>query len=678
VIVALAGVIVALALGALGPVARADPAPPSSEAADAAPDPPVVELPEITVEAPRAAGVPDDPTGFTTVLRVDEHAGEAISTEELLGRAVGVQVRRFGGPGDPADISIRGSTANQVVVQLDGVRLGTAQSGGVDLSTIPLALLDRIEVSRGAGSVQAGSDAVGGVVNLVSLAPGGEERGRVIASGGDFGTAGLSFARRGTAAGGDYVLGYDAFRTRGDWSFERLPYRTGIGVVRPVPATAERINNAAERHVLLAGLDRSFGERIDVSLRDHFLYESRGMPGLDDGSVAHAGQRPDAHERRLRHLGIVQLEALEPGGLPLELGLEMAHLFDRLRFRDPDPVARLGAPIDVDDANATLTTRLRADGERSLGFSRHRLSAAFERRHDALDSDPFGDPTRTTLAWFVQDEASVLGGRVHLVPALRWDHTQGYGGEWLPRLGLALEPLSGLRLLANLERAYRAPSFDELYFPDEGFLRGNPGLRPEESTEGDVGVELALGDAGWLRDLRFQGALFHRDIDESIAFVLVSPSLVEPHNTGPATVKGFELSASLGVLGWLELSGNHTQLDATRDASGAPLPGRPERETSLRATLGPPSAAMSAFVEMHEVSEIPVSDTGHTQLPARTTWDVGAWLDLARFAPVRGFVSLRSLRAGVELTNVTDELVRDAEFFPQPGRTWMLRLEGAW
>ena len=82
-----------------------------------------------------------------------------------------MQVRKLGGPGEASEISIRGSTSAQVVVQLDGLRLNSEQTGGFDLSTIPLSMIQQLQVSRGGGSLQAGSAAIGGVVNFVPMAP---------------------------------------------------------------------------------------------------------------------------------------------------------------------------------------------------------------------------------------------------------------------------------------------------------------------------------------------------------------------------------------------------------------------------------------------------------------------------------------------------------------------------
>jgi outer membrane cobalamin receptor len=198
------------------------------------------QVPEVVAGAVERAEPSDDPSSFTEVIQVEDYRGEVASTAELLSRAVGVQVRRFGGPGDPAEISIRGSTSAQVVIQLDGFRLNTAQSGFVDLSTIPLALLDRIEITRGGGSVQAGSGAIGGVVNLVTLRPGGKPRNRVVGTAGSFDTYELSVARAATASGLEYVLGYDGFWTEGDWDFERLESESGIGDAHQQPEREPR------------------------------------------------------------------------------------------------------------------------------------------------------------------------------------------------------------------------------------------------------------------------------------------------------------------------------------------------------------------------------------------------------------------------------------------------------
>ena len=113
-----------------------------------------------------------DPTVFSDTIDLNDFAGEPITIDEVLGELPGVQVRRFGGPGDASELSIRGSTSSQVVVRVDGVRLDTAQSGTVDLSTLPAQLFERIDVRRGGGAVEVGS----GAAAIGASAPPGASR----------------------------------------------------------------------------------------------------------------------------------------------------------------------------------------------------------------------------------------------------------------------------------------------------------------------------------------------------------------------------------------------------------------------------------------------------------------------------------------------------------------------
>jgi outer membrane cobalamin receptor len=642
--------------------------------------PPLVtrEVPPVVVRAVEPGDLPADPSSFTTVIDVGRYRGEVTSVEELLERTPGVQIRRFGGEGQPAEISIRGSTASQVDVQLDGVTLNSAQSGAVDLSTIPLSLLERIEVSRGGGSVQAGSDAIGGVVNLVTRRPGGERRSNASLSGGSWNTWRGNAATSGTARGLEYALAYDGFGTDGDFEFRRPALDIGGVVIEPDPETATRINNQAETHAGLLALGHDLGEKAHVTVRDQLFYASRGQPGLDAGSVGAAGQRARAHERLTRNVLGATLEAAELTPARFDATLDFWHRYERTHFRDPETVPSLGTTIDTEDRNDELGSRLGFAREIPLFETLHRASLSLEAQHDALRSDSFEDRGRNAGAVVLQDDIGAFEQRVRVIPALRWDRTEGFGARWLPRIGAIVTPLPWLRVKGNLERSFRVPNFDELYFPDRGFVRGNPALQPEEATNADVGAKIAAARLGPVTDAFLEAAYFHNDVDDSIVFLLVSPSLVEPRNTGAATIDGVELSGGFRVFDWVDVSASYTHLDARIDATDAFLPGRAADETSVRVALGPPSRAVQLIGEVQITSDIPVSDSGNTILPSRTVWDAAISVDLVRLGWVPAQLPARSLLLTLEGKNLGDVAVRDAQFFPQPGRSFALRVETAW
>jgi vitamin B12 transporter len=645
-----------------------------------APQPPpiTVQVPPVVTRGIEPAQLPEDPSSFTTVIEVEPYRSEMRSVEDLLSLTPGVQVRRFGGEGQPSEISIRGSTPQQVVIELDGVKLNTAQSGAVDLSTIPLALLDRIEVSRGGGSVQSGTDAIGGVINLITRRPGGETRNAVAGEAGSFGTWRGSAARSGTADGVEYALGYDGFHTDGDWEFRRFDQQVGDILIEPDPRTATRINSAVDNQSGLIALGHSFGDATHLTLRDQIFYTSRGVPGLDSGSVGDAGQRSDAHERQTRNVAALDLETADLAHSGVDANVGLSYLFQRAVFRDPDVVPTIGSTIHTDDTNGSLVGRLGFETRRSLGPTEHRASLGLSLERDSLEATEQPDQTRNSVGVVAQDDASALEQRVRVIPALRFDDTEGFGGEWIPRIGVIVSPWKWLRLKGNLERSYRVPNFDELYFPDEGFIRGNPNLQPEKATNADAGGELGFAHVGPFDDVTLEGAWFHNSIDNSIVFLLVSPTLIEPRNTGPATSEGFELAGGFTVLRWIGVYANHTFVDATLNKTGAPLPGRARDETNVRVSIGPPSKAVQLIGSVQITSQIPVSDTGDTVLPDRTVWNATVAVDLVKLGLTPQRIPLRELLVALDAQNLTDVAIRDAEFFPQPGRSFTLRVEAVW
>lgn len=637
--------------------------------------------PPVIVEAVAPAALPEDPSSFVTVINVEEGAGDSQRVEDLIGHTVGVQVRRFGGAGQRSEVSIRGSSGSQVVVLLDGIRLNSAQSGTVDLSTIPGSLIERIEIYRGGGGVQTGSDAIGGVINVITKRASATPRTVLSFAAGSFGTWEGSASRTGRWGQAEYVLGYQGFRTDGDWKF-RPPDRELSGVLVPSSrGTVERVNNRSKRHSVLGRVGFDWGERARISIGDQFFTSSSGEPGLDSFGGAHLGQSLTAHRWRTRNVADVRLEVAGPASRDPKARFEewkgelrLFHRYDRSRFKDPTPP--FGSPTNSDNRNQSLGARLALDAVGEPNFGKHRGSIGFEAREDWLHAKDGGDPERLTLGVFVQDDVDL--GWLRIIPALRFDHTERIGGEWLPRIGVIIDLSSWLRLKGNWERSYRVPNFDELFF-DEQFLRGNPTLRPEDAREVDLGFEIGFASEGSGFDFHFEFAAFRRDIDNSIVFQVVSPSVVQATNTSDARVRGVEVTGSLGM-GWLKLSANYTRLDTEVAATGNPLPGRPQREYDLRIEVSPPSLMLEVAVEVHHVSSIPVSASGNNIVSGRTTFDAVLGVDLMR---IFGHPSARrspspDLRFTFTGRNLTDRSVRDARSFPQPGRTLSFGVMGAW
>lgn len=651
------------------------PAAPATAEDDSAMNDVIATEDEVLVTGIRTRRIVERPSAFVSVVDTDDYVAEQKDIADLLGEQVGVQVRRFGGPGEPAEVSIRGSTGSQVVVKLDGVRINSALSGSTDVSQLCLGLLESAEITRGGDPLGSGEGAIGGSVDLRTRRPGVVPINRVEVSGGAFGTWDTTVLRSARAGPLEYGIGYCGFGTDGDYTFARpdIEVATRPPTTRP---SIERVNNESIRHAgnLLLGADT--GEVGHLVFSDYVAYANHGEPGLDSGDDPLGGQNPYASAEEIQNLARIEWSADDLGWAGDRFETNFHHRYQRLEFDDPGVSAN---DESVSSLTETHSFGLEANDVWSFDAiaAGHELGLLASARRDAAYLDTAGDEGRTTVGVALSDDAGWLDDRVHLAPGVRFEWIQDLGAYWLPAIGVVLTPLPWFRIKANWQESLRAPSFDELYLPDKGFIRGNPDLLPERAQNSDVGVVLGLAELGPFRDLRFEGGVFQQDIDESIVWVPISPRTIESNNTGPARVRGFELAFEVAFTRFVRLRTNHTGLQSESLTTGRPLPGRADSESLVRLEVGEPGR-WKTVGEMHRTGEIPVSPSGAIVLPSRIVWSASAAVNLAGFDALHMPDALDEFWLYLTLTNISDVAVRDGLFFPQPGRSGYIGTEIEW
>jgi len=319
---------------------------------------------------------------------------------------------------------------------------------------------------------------------------------------------------------------------------------------------------------------------------------------------------------------------------------------------------------------------------RALG-GRHLVALEADANRDAVYADDGVAPYergRTNLAGDLSLESGYLDERLVVSPGFRVAWSQGFDPAYLPSLGVVATPLEWLRIKSNGFGSWRVPSFEELYHPDRGFIRGNPDLVPERAWGADGGVDLVFDRLGPLSAVGLSARAFYQKRRHEIVWTQVSPWVVQPVNLGDTRVVGLESSLSAEWSRWVAASLTYTGLDAELESTGRGVPGRAEREASARLRVGPASQ-WKLVAEWLYTGEIIASQDGNLSLPARSVFDLSASADLAALrplAPLRLRRAFGALWLVFAVDNVGDVAVRDALFAPQPGRSFTLGLETQW
>ena len=632
------------------------------------------EIETTVVRSTRIREAGDDPSSFTTVIRPEQFASQFRTTEELISRTPGVNILSYSGLGQYSTVSIRGSSSEQVLVLLDGVRLNTGEGGSVDFSTIPVDSIKKIEVVRGGGTTIYGSDAIGGVVNIVTQEPDGPPKASAAFTYGSLNTLkGWATASGGTR-GVSGLLSVTHFQSDGDFSFE-TPEVT-INGVPMVPSREEtRLNNDFFSDNVLLKADFTLTKDLTLTFNNDFFYTERGQAGTvwDPRLLARQDLLRNMTNLRLTCQGLIFPE--------LDVYLMLFNRYEYNHFRDPEPYLGAGKNEIIDNLTQDYYygVEVGADLFHSLWKMDHNVSFRGDfRREDLRDDveswmedDDYGDPYRMVYEWFLQDEIVLLGNLLSLCPAVHYQESTDFGGYWTGKIGVVAKPLTWLTLRSNFQNSYREPSFSELYFPSNGYIKGNPDLEPEKALNFDVGFGVEFP--------RFlvQTAYFQNWIDESILWLPVSKTLIMPVNTGPVDQYGVEFDTEYRPLDILFLSATYTYLHAISEQTGKQQDGRPRHvvnfRASVRETLG------EFYVEGQYMSSIPVhtTNTGMETVNGRTTVNLGLTLNMMALPGIRTLGWLDKWTLNFEVSNVGDVSAYDAQLFPLPGRMFFGTIHAA-
>ena len=544
----------------------------------------------------------------------------------LRGRA-GIDVGNTGGRGKLSSLFLRGAESDHVLVLVDGIKMNSATAGMAAIQDLPLSQIERIEIIRGPRSSLYGSEAIGGVIQI--------------------------FTRRGDAPGlsphltlgagshdsREISAGFDLRGTRG-WLAVHGGYEStdGFNACRGSGALfqgcfADEPDDDGYRNV-------SLGLRGGVQLRDGLELEGNFLQA--DGDTEFDGSWTNRSEVRQQVAGLRLRHAPLDGRL--ELNAALARNQDRSDDYQGDAL-RSAFVTRRDSASVQADLRLRPG---------HLLSAGIDHLSDHVDSlVPYTVDARDNTGVFLAYDGRF--GAQRLQASVRNDDNEQFGSHVTGNLGWGMALGDGLRLAASAGTGFKAPTFNDLYYPGSE----SPWLQPETSRSLNLGLSRTTASHRWSLDV------YESRIDDLIVFVYPPPDFLGVgSNIDQARIRGAELTVGTTLAGF-DLSAQLSHADPRDRSAGAHhdnvLPRR--ARTSGRIDIDRAFGALRAGVSVQGTGARYDDAANRVRLGGHATADLRLEYALGREWTVAARAS-----------NLFDREYETVAWYHQPGREYHLTL----
>jgi vitamin B12 transporter len=498
-------------------------------------------------------------SSVTVITEKEIERDQKRTLPDVLRTVPGLNVVQTGGPGGKTSVFLRGSNSNHTKVLIDGIDVNDPSQDGVfDFGQVLTSDISQIEVLRGPQSSLYGSDAIGGVVNIVTKKGEGPAQFTGRLEGGSFET----FNQSANVAG----------------SISRFHYSFNVAhvVIDDTPVTPldllppgrTRINDKYENLTLSTKLGADLTDAFGLDFAGRFTESTLFFTGEDFSffpSVP-AATHTEQNARQLFLRGEARL-ALFRGAFKNRFGVGYTNY--RTTIQAPD--TGFGLPPE----NINHGDRIKFNWQGNVELSKgHALILGIEDQTDRLLDSPISVENGNS-AGFAELQSEMLP---HLFVAAsgRYDDNERFGGKGTWRIAPAyLIPKTGTKLKASYGTGFKAPSLTQLFvsFPEFNFF-ANPNLEPEESEGFDFGFEQSVAE----ERVQFGATYFHNDITNLIAANAAFTSL---ENVGAATTEGVEAFVSLAVTESIKVRSDYTYTDAVDDTTGLELLRRPKHKASL-------------------------------------------------------------------------------------------------
>ncbi|MCX8027252.1 MAG: TonB-dependent receptor [Thermodesulfovibrionales bacterium] len=504
------------------------------------------KMDEMIVTASRIDEILEESPSSVRVIRSQEI--EAMNVQflpDVLKTIPELTVTQAGGIGKQTSVMIRGGNSAHTLVMIDGVKVNSPTTGDFDFSQINIADIERIEIVKGPQSTIYGSDAMGGVINIITK----KGKDKVSLNGSFEVGSNKTYNPSLTISGGNKKID---FRLTG-YFFQT----DGISTARDNPEK-DGYKNASIFGKF--GINPSDTTRLELTTRH--AYTKTALDGF-------LGDDPNYFQH-----GYHTLLALK-GSLELfkiwKQSLQLSTVNDMLKYIDDD------TPFNRAEIKTTMNT---IDWQHNLYLSdTYTLTGGFEYRQEKGKSLDVYDDSVNNKALYLNNKISLIKGGMILNIGIRNDSHSIFGSKTTFKIG-GLYNIQDIDTIIRLSygTGFKAPTLNELYYNDPWGSIGNLNLKPEKSKGWDVGIEKYFLDKKFTVSVTY----FNQRYTDLIEWVETPPGswTWTPQNVSEATVKGLEGIIKTSITDYITIDAGYTYLDA-KDEEGQRLSRRPENKATF-------------------------------------------------------------------------------------------------
>jgi len=498
-------------------------------------------------------------TSITVIPAEELKRRQVLTVADALRLVPGLDVLNSGGMGRLTNVYTRGAGSGQTLVLIDQVEMNDPSSpvGAFDFANLMVDNIERIEILRGGESALYGSDAIGGVINIVTKKGKGAPRFDLSAQGGSYDTFKVQGSATGEVEGFNYATMASTTQSHG---FSAADYLWG---------NPERDWYRNETFDGRAGYQALDTLDLGVNLRythgknalDYMTGNNPEHPGAPVDALYYTGTTGELFTRGFAHFKV--LDNL------WEQTLGVGYGQTERNYSNWDP----GLPYDL--SGDYLGSKIKGDWQNIFHIHKdHTLTLGLEDEEDRLEnqSEGIGNPSYNTQGYYLSDNFTLFDRSISTA-SVRYAENNRVGGKvtWSLTEAVLIDE-TGTKLKGNVGTGFKVPTLYELYAP----FFGNPNLAPETSLNWDIGLE-----QGFLDQTVQMGATFFSNRFNNL--IQAVPPLWLAENINSASARGVEAFFQITPLEDLTLRGNYTYNDTLDGDTGQPLVNRPRNKGNFEA-----------------------------------------------------------------------------------------------